>query len=71
MQTSKIDDIYNKGMLILQYFNRYTRIMRPQNVIPIQTDEDYLYLAVSYCMYTTEDRHSELRLNTVNKNIRK
>ena len=37
------------------------------NVIPIQKDRNCLFRAVSYCMYNTEDRHSEITPSTDNK----
>ena len=37
------------------------------NVIPIQSVENCSFRSVSYFMYNTEDRHSDLRFNTLNK----
>ena len=39
------------------------------NVISIQRDRNCLFCSVSYGMHNTEDRYSEIRLSTVNKNI--
>ena len=38
-------------------------------VKPIQKDGNCLFYAVSYCMDSTEDRHSVIRLKTVNEII--
>ena len=38
-----------------------------RNVMPIQKDRNCLFRAVSYCMYNTEDRHSEITPSTDNK----
>ena len=37
------------------------------NVISIQRDGNCLFRAVSYCMYNTEDTHSEITLSNINK----
>ena len=37
------------------------------NVISIQREGNCSFRAVSYCIQNTEDRHYEMRLNTVNK----
>ena len=39
------------------------------NVIPVQRDENRSFHAISYCMYNTKNKNSEIRLNTVNKII--
>ena len=38
------------------------------NVIIIQIDEKYLFRTVSYLCIILKDRHTEIRLNTINKN---
>ena len=39
------------------------------NVIPLKRAGNCLFRAVSYCMYNTEDRYSEINLKTVNEII--
>ena len=39
------------------------------NAIPTVSDSNSLFLAVSYCMHTTKDKHSEIILWTINKII--
>ena len=39
------------------------------NVIPTRRNGNCLLCTVLYCMYNTEDRHSEIRLSTVNNII--
>ena len=39
------------------------------NVIPVQRDENRSFHAISYCMYNTKNKNSEIRLNTVNKTV--
>ena len=37
-----------------------------RNVISIERDGIFLFCAVSYCTYDTEDKNSEIRFNIVN-----
>ena len=39
------------------------------NITSIRRDGNCLFRDISYCMYNTKDRHSEIKLSTVNKVI--
>ena len=61
-------------MQVYLYFNIFIVLYSScayNNAIPIQRDENGLFCAISYCVYNTEDRHSGMRLSTVNKIINK
>ena len=61
MQISKKEDIYDVGILHYNILIAMCGSCAFSNAIPTQRHRNRLFRAVSYCMYNTEERYSEIR----------